>query len=214
MVYAYSSSKKAMATHSSILAWKIPWMEKPGRLQFIGSRRVRHDWATSLYFSLSCIGERNGKPIRCSCLENPWDGGAWWAAIYGVTQSWTWLKWLSSRSSYSSWYRGPETSVISWVIRALGVCSNTCSLILVPDPEPPNLLDFPRWYEWLCSNEVTLGELLDSFWMGPERPHLKDQAMRWSLKLSVLPLSTSSREGREARSGVNSSPYLYDEVPI
>ena len=47
------------------------------------------------HFSLSCIGERNGNPLQCSCLENPRDGGAWWAAIYGVTQSRTLLKWLS-----------------------------------------------------------------------------------------------------------------------
>ena len=48
------------------------------------------------HFSLSCIGEGNGNPLRCSCLENPRDGGAWWAAVYGVTQSRTQLKWLSS----------------------------------------------------------------------------------------------------------------------
>ena len=48
------------------------------------------------YFSLSHIGEGNGNPFQCSCLENPRDGGAWWAAIYGVVQSRTWLKWLSS----------------------------------------------------------------------------------------------------------------------
>ena len=51
------------------------------------------------HVSLSCIGEGNGNPLQCSCLENPRDGGAWWAAIYGVTQSWTWLKWLSSSST-------------------------------------------------------------------------------------------------------------------
>ena len=50
-------------------------------------------------FSLSCIGEENGNPLQCSCLENPRDGGAWWAAIYGVAQSRTWLKRLSSSSS-------------------------------------------------------------------------------------------------------------------
>ena len=49
------------------------------------------------HFSLSCIGEGNGNPLQCSCLENPRDGGAWWGAVYGVTQSRTWLKWLSSR---------------------------------------------------------------------------------------------------------------------
>ena len=50
-------------------------------------------------FSLSCIGEGNGNPLQCSCLENPRDGGAWWAAIYGVAQSQTRLKRLSSSSS-------------------------------------------------------------------------------------------------------------------
>ena len=51
------------------------------------------------HFSLSCIGEGNGNPLQCSCLENPRDGGAWWAAVYGVTQSWTRLKRLSSSST-------------------------------------------------------------------------------------------------------------------
>ena len=51
------------------------------------------------HFSLSYIGERNSNPLQCSCLENPRDGGAWWAAVYGVTQSRTQLKRLSSRFS-------------------------------------------------------------------------------------------------------------------
>ena len=51
------------------------------------------------HFSLSCIGEGNGNPLQCSCLENLRDGGAWWAAVYGVAQSRTWLKRLSSSSS-------------------------------------------------------------------------------------------------------------------
>ena len=51
------------------------------------------------HFSLSCIGEGNGNPLQCSCLENPRDGGAWWAAAYGVAQSRTRLKRLSSSSS-------------------------------------------------------------------------------------------------------------------
>ena len=56
------------------------------------------------HFSLSCFREGNGNPLQCSCLENPRDGGAWWAAIYGVAQSRTWLTWLKSRSSSSSTY--------------------------------------------------------------------------------------------------------------
>ena len=48
------------------------------------------------HFSLLCIGEGNDNPLQCSCLENPTDEGAWWAAVYGVAQSWTQLKQLSS----------------------------------------------------------------------------------------------------------------------
>ena len=51
------------------------------------------------HFSLSCIGEGNGNPLQCSCVENPRDGEAWWAAVYGVAQSRTRLKRLSSSSS-------------------------------------------------------------------------------------------------------------------
>ena len=91
--------EKEMAIHSGILAWRIPWMEEPGGLQSTGSWRVGHDWATSLPFSLSCIGEGNDNPLHCSCQENPRDRGAWWAAIYGVAQSRTWVKQLSSSSS-------------------------------------------------------------------------------------------------------------------
>ena len=131
------SMEKAMAPHSSTLAWKIPQMEEPGGLQSMESGRVGHDSATSLsrftfmqwrrkwqptpvflpgesqgrgslvgcclwghtewdmterlhfHFSLSCIGEGNGNPLQCSCLENPSHGGAWWTAVYGVAQSQT-----------------------------------------------------------------------------------------------------------------------------
>ena len=65
-----------------------------GRRSLVGCGPWGHDWATSL--SLSCIREGNGNPLQCSCLENPRDGGAWWAAIYGVTQGRTRLKWLGS----------------------------------------------------------------------------------------------------------------------
>ena len=104
--YVATDLEKVMASQSSTLAWKIPWMEEPGRLQSMGSLRVGHDWATSLYFSLSCIGEDNGNPLQCSCLENTRDGGAWWAAVSGVAQSRTWLKRRSSSSSSSSHWSG------------------------------------------------------------------------------------------------------------
>ena len=61
------------------------------------------------HFSLSCIGEGNGNALQCSCLENPRDGGAWWAAVYGVAQSRTQLKRLSRLSS------------------SMYVCTHTCT---------------------------------------------------------------------------------------
>ena len=73
-----------MATHSTVLAWRIPGMAEPGGLPSMES-----DMTERLHFhlSLSCIGEGNGNPLQYSCLENPRDGEAWWAAVYGVTQS-------------------------------------------------------------------------------------------------------------------------------
>ena len=66
------------------------------------------------HFSLSCIGEGNSNPLQCSCLENPRDGGAWWAAVYGVAQSQTGLKQLSSSSSI--WYLSFWLTLFSVII--------------------------------------------------------------------------------------------------
>ena len=60
-----------------------------------------------LHFSFSCIGEGNGNPVQCSCLENPRDRGAWWAAVYGVTESQTRLKQRNSSSSSIYQNRNP-----------------------------------------------------------------------------------------------------------
>ena len=80
--------EKAMAAHSSTLAWELPWMEEPGGLYSPWGRK-ESDTTEQLHFhfSLSCIGEGNGNPLQYSCLENPRDGGAWWADVYGVAQS-------------------------------------------------------------------------------------------------------------------------------
>ena len=97
-----------MAPHSSTLAWKIPWTEEPRRLNpwdRWGSDTT--EWL-HFHFSLSCMGEGNGNPLQYSCLETPRDGGAWWAAVYGVAQSRTRLKRLSSSSSISfPWRKKP-----------------------------------------------------------------------------------------------------------
>ena len=128
--------EKEMATHSSILAWKIPWTEKPGGVHSLGSQRVRHNWActhvhthTHKYIQevrvkvfpggsevkasahnagdlglipgsgrspgegnsnpLRSPGEGNSNPLQYSCLENPMEGGAWWATVHGITKSQT-----------------------------------------------------------------------------------------------------------------------------
>ena len=92
--------EKEMATHSSILAWRILWTEEPGGLLFIGSHRVGHNW--SVLACMDALEKETENPLQCSCLENPRDRGAWWAAIYGVAQSRTRLKRLSSSSSIHS----------------------------------------------------------------------------------------------------------------
>ena len=100
LLYMYSiNMEKATAPHSSTLTGK-----SHGRRSLVGCSPwgcEELDMTERLHFHfwLSCIGEGNGKPLQCSCLENPRDGEAWWAAIYGVTQSRTQLKWLSSSSS-------------------------------------------------------------------------------------------------------------------
>ena len=92
--------------------WRRKWQATPvflpGESQGQGSLVGCCLWGRSesntterlhFHFSLSCTGEGNGNPLQCSCLENARDGGAWWAAISGVAQSWTRLKRLSSSSS-------------------------------------------------------------------------------------------------------------------
>ena len=81
-----------MAPHSSTLAWKIPWMEEPRAAVHGVTKSQDTTERLHFHFSLSCNGEGNGNPLQCSCLENPRDRGAWWAAVYGVTQSQTRLK--------------------------------------------------------------------------------------------------------------------------
>ena len=94
-----SVMEKAMATHSSTLAWKIPWMEEPVGCSPWGRKELDMTECLHFHFSLSFIGEGNGNPLQYSCLENPRDCRAWWAAVYGVAESWTRLKRLNSSSS-------------------------------------------------------------------------------------------------------------------
>ena len=87
-------------------------MEEPGGLQSMGSLGVGTTERLHFHFSLSCIGEGKGNPLQCSCLENPRDRGAWWAAVYGVAQSRTRLKRLSSSSSNNYPTTGHSLSIL------------------------------------------------------------------------------------------------------
>ena len=112
--------------------------------------------------------EGNGTPLQYSCLENPRDGGAWWAAIYGVAQSQTWLKRLSSSSSSSSSSnsririgkdRDTQQPLINGLfnkrsIAVVQVCSTACGIFLNQGPNPGLLhwqidsFEFPSWLRW------------------------------------------------------------------
>ena len=92
-------AETAMAAHSSILPGK-----SHGWRSLVGCSPQGHKESDTterlhFHFSLSCTGEGNGNPLQCSWLENPRDREGWWAAVYGVTQSRTRLKWLSSSTS-------------------------------------------------------------------------------------------------------------------
>ena len=103
--YAFSicqvlDMEKAMAPHSSTLAWKIPWTEEPGALQSMRWLGVGHDWATSLSLFIFIHWRRKWQPTPV-CLPGESQGWeAWWAAVYGVTQSRTRLKWRSSSKQH------------------------------------------------------------------------------------------------------------------
>ena len=71
----------------------MDWEALHAAIHVVAKSRTRlSDFTFTFHFSLSCIGEGNGNPLQCSCLKNPRDRGAWWAAIYGVAQSQTQLK--------------------------------------------------------------------------------------------------------------------------
>ena len=108
----YPLSHPSFFMEDSMSLWRRQWHPTPvflpGKSQGWRSLVGCNPWGRwgsdmterlRFHFSLSCIGEGGGNPLQCSCLENPRDRGAWWAAVYGVAWSWTQLKWLSSSNS-------------------------------------------------------------------------------------------------------------------
>ena len=122
--------EKAMAPHSSTLAWKITWTEEPGRLQSMGSLGVGHHWATSLSLFTFLHWRRKWQPTPVFLPGESQGQEAWGAAVNGVTQSWTWLKRLSSSSSPPE---QPRNGAIYWLYQFREdepqKCANSCSVL-------------------------------------------------------------------------------------
>ena len=131
--------EKGMATHSSILAWKIRWTEEPGGIQSMGSQRIRHDWVTdtpvcavvknplasagdtgSILGLGRSPGKGNGNPFHYSRLGNPMDRGVRRAAAHGVTKSRTHLSMhtliMSNYVSKMEKVMAPHSSTLAWKI--------------------------------------------------------------------------------------------------
>ena len=125
-------------------------------------------------FSLSCIGEGNGNPLQCSCLENLRDGGAWWAAVYGVAQSRTRLKRLSSSSSSSALFSplkhqkhqlSKKVVIFPWREAPLERSSGVKAIIYSSLPLPEVSLVTTDQHDWplflsLCLQLANLKQLL------------------------------------------------------
>ena len=109
--------EKAMTPHSSILAWKIPCMEEPGRLQSMGLRRVRYDWATLLSLFTFMHWRRKWQPIPVFLPGESQGQGSWMGCHLWVAQSWTRLKWFSSSraSLIAQLVKNPPAMQETWV---------------------------------------------------------------------------------------------------
>ena len=149
--YVYTAcSEKAMAPHSSTLAWKIPWTEKPGGLQSMGSLPVWRNWATSLSLFTFMHWRRKWQPTPVFLPENPRDGGASWAAVSGVAYSRTRLKRHSSSSSSTP-------PVKSWFVIGCKSCFLTqCNSCFLGTAFQDTSLDFwfYLWNSHICAYSV------------------------------------------------------------
>ena len=120
-----------MAPHSSTPAWK----KSHGQKSLVGCSPWGHEGSDTterlhFHFSLSCIGEGNGNPLQCSCLENPRDGRAWWAAVHGVTSQ-TWLSDFTFTFHFHALEKEMAThsSVLAWRIPGTGEPSGLPSMV-------------------------------------------------------------------------------------
>ena len=126
--FHFHASEKEIATHSSVLAWRIPGTGEPGGLPSMGSHRVGHDWSDLAAMALD--GESNGTPLQYSCLENHIDRGAWWAAVHGVAKSQTRLSDFTFTLHFHALEKemATDSSVPAWRIPGMGEAGGLSSL--------------------------------------------------------------------------------------
>ena len=146
------------------------------------------------HFSLSCIGEGNGNPLQCSCLENPRDGGAWLAAVYGVTQGRTRLKWLSS-NLHKPWRRACQPTQIfllgesSWMEepgRLQSMASQRVGHNWATEHSTGTYIEGLPW--WLSDTRILLPMLETRVWsLGQEDPMEKEMATHSSILAWEIP---------------------------
>ena len=138
-------------------AWQSPWTEEPRGLQSTRSLGVGRDWATSL----SRFGEGNGNPLQCSCLEDPRDGGAWWAAVYGVAQSRTRLKRLSSSCTLCKLSKSIHCDSEVFFLHCVFVAHSCLTLCNPIARQAPLSMGFSRQGQWSGLSFPPPGDLLD-----------------------------------------------------
>ena len=146
-----------MAPHSSTFAWKIPWMEEPGRLQSMGSLRVELAWATSLSLFTFTHWRRQWQPAPVFLPGESQGRGAWWASVYGVAQSWTRLKWLStagSKTRSGAVMRAEEDSLVSATLLTV-YCHCSWQWGWSHGQEKPSVLFLPCGAESLAGKQIT-----------------------------------------------------------
>ena len=170
-----------MAPHSSTLAWKIPWTEEPGRLKTMGSWRVGQDWATSLSLFTFMHWRRKWKPTPVFLPGESQDGGAWWASVYGVAQSWTRLKRLSSSSSS----KGNQ----SWIFIGR---TDEASVLWPPDAK-----------NWLIGKDPHAGK----DWRQEEKGMTEDEMVGWHHQLNGHEFEWTPRVGDVQGSLACCSPW-------
>ena len=188
-----STLEKEMASRSSILAWRVLWTE-PAGLPSMGSQS--RTWLKQLSMHAG-IGEGNGNPLQCSCLESPRDRGAWWTSIYGVTQSRTQLTWLSSNISVD--IQDLQQDILKAFNKHLNVISGSDFLDTVAD-NLPSLNPLKQIKTFGCWIVLVMGVILIMclrFCLVWRRTIKRQQSQQQQLAFLAISRHVQNQKGRD-----------------